>query len=285
MYNYKWVFITAFVLIVSILAWTKLAAPPEGSAIGPAKAPSLNEVDAEPNAAQIKQGRNYINSTSRLLPAHTGNTMSCASCHATGAVGGSLDLVGVTKEYPQYNKRAGKVVSIEERINGCFKRSMNGEPLDLDGEEMQAMVSYLDYISKDTPDGIKGRPWTEIALEGEMPEPDLSNGKQVYENSCIACHGTDQAEQYGLAVFGENSYNDGAGMNRLRTTAGFIQNYMPKETMGGVQPGGLSRQEAVDVAAYINSKGRPVMKGKENDYPNGDPPDDLAYPINSTSKK
>lgn len=30
-----------------------------------------------------------------------------------------------------------------------------------------------------------------------------------------------------LALWGENSYNIGAGMARLRTAAGFIQAYMP----------------------------------------------------------
>ncbi|WP_051667357.1 c-type cytochrome [Exiguobacterium oxidotolerans] len=281
----KMIVVTIMFFIIGLFVWVKFLAPTEENVIQAAHGPSLNTLDQEANAEDIKQGRDYINHTSSLLPDHVGSTMSCASCHATGATGGSLDLVGVTKEYPQYNKRAGKDVSIEERVNGCFTRSMNGTKLDLDGKEMKAIVAYLDFLAKDTPDGIKERPWTKIALEGDLPKPNIGNGKDIYSNSCMACHGSTQADGHGLAVFGKNSYNDGAGMNRLRTTAGFIQNYMPKEPMGGVETGGLTRQEAVDVAAYINSVGRPVMKGKEKDYPNGDPPDDLSYPIDSVSKQ
>lgn len=280
----KMIVVMIIFFIIGLFVWVKFLAPTEENVIQAAHGPSLNTLDQEANAEDIKQGRDYINHTSSLLPDHVGSTMSCASCHATGATGGSLDLVGVTKDYPQYNKRAGKDVSIEERVNGCFTRSMNGTKLELDGKEMKAIVAYLDFLAKDTPDGIKDRPWTKIALEGDLPKPNIGNGKDIYSNSCMACHGSTQADGHGLAVFGKNSYNDGAGMNRLRTTAGFIQNYMPKEPMGGVETGGLTRQEAVDVAAYINSVGRPVMKGKEKDYPNGDPPDDLSYPIDSVSK-
>lgn len=281
----KWILGGIFLFIVGILVWVKLFSPTDQDIIVAEHGPSLNTLSSEKNADQIKKGRDYINHTSSLLPNNVGSTMSCASCHATGATGGSLDLVGVTKEYPQYNKRAGKVVSIEERVNGCFTRSMNGKKLDPNGKEMKAIISYLNFLSKDTADDIKDRPWTEVAIQGDLPKPNIENGKDIYSNSCMACHGSTQASSHGLAVYGKNSYNDGAGMNRLRTTAGFIQHYMPKEPMGGVETGGLTKQQAVDVAAYINSVGRPVMKGKEKDYPHGDPPDDLSYPVDSVHKK
>lgn len=54
------------------------------------------------------------------------------------------------------------------------------------------------------------------------------------------------------AVWGDNSYNWGAGIARIFTAASFIHMNMP---LG--KPGSLSEQEAWDVAVYINSHERP----------------------------
>ena len=50
-------------------------------------------------------------------------------------------------------------------------------------------------------------------------------------------------------------------------------------------PGTLTDQEAYDLAAYINSRPRPDFKGKELDWPKGDPPPDVAYEVNSVKRK
>ncbi|MFT4978375.1 MAG: thiosulfate dehydrogenase, partial [Myxococcota bacterium] len=54
-------------------------------------------------------------------------------------------------------------------------------------------------------------------------------------------------------LWGEGSYNWGAGMHRINTSAGFIWANMP---LG--QPGTLTEQQAWDVAAFINSHPRPA---------------------------
>ena len=40
----------------------------------------------------------------------------------------------------------------------------------------------------------------------------------------------------------------------------------------------LTDQQVFDVAAYINAQPRPDYPGKENDWPKGNPPPDVAYP-------
>jgi thiosulfate dehydrogenase len=47
----------------------------------------------------------------------------------------------------------------------------------------------------------------------------------------------------------------------------------------------LSAQEAFDVAAYIDSRPRPDFKGKERDWPHGDPPPDVAYETDAARLK
>jgi thiosulfate dehydrogenase len=54
-------------------------------------------------------------------------------------------------------------------------------------------------------------------------------------------------------VWGSDSYNKGAGMDRITEAAGFIWANMP---LG--QGRSLSHQQALDVAAYLNLQYRPA---------------------------
>ena len=252
------------------------------------KPPSIEDVPDGEEGELIKLGYKYSTETATALDGYVGNTLSCASCHANGGMDGSLDLVGITKTYPMYNPRAGKEVTVEDRINGCFRRSMNGKPLSKDGPEMKEMVAYFDYISQNVPDGTKERPWAKLAkIEGELPEkPNVDNGREIYQAACASCHGQNgQGANNGLALWGDNSYNIGAGMTRLRTAGGFIKAYVPKATKGGYEQGSLTDEEALNIAAYINSQNRPDFPDKIHDWPNGDAPDDVAYETLAQKKK
>jgi thiosulfate dehydrogenase len=48
---------------------------------------------------------------------------------------------------------------MEDRINGCFRRSMNGKPLPPDSDDMKAMVAYFDWMKGNTrkEDKVPGR--------------------------------------------------------------------------------------------------------------------------------
>src|SRR5690606_3559431 len=102
---------------------------------------------------------------------------------------------------------------------------------------------------------------------------DTARGAAVFTSTCVVCHGADgQGTPAAPALWGPESYNIGAGMARLRTAASFIRHNMP---LGNPH---LTDQQAFDVAAYINARPRPDYPGKENDWPRGNPPPDVAYP-------
>ncbi|WNS75334.1 c-type cytochrome [Bacillus sp. DTU_2020_1000418_1_SI_GHA_SEK_038] len=248
--------------------------------------PSLDDVPVGEEGELIKLGHKYATETSTALDGYVGNTLSCASCHANGGYEGSLDLVGISKTYPQYNPRAGKEVTIEDRINGCFKRSMNGKPLPKDSQEMKAMVAFYDYISQNVPDGTTERPWAKLKRsEADIENVDIEEGRELYNKACITCHGENGGQGTPLALWGDDSYNIGAGMARLRTAAGFIKEYMPKAEVGGYSQGSLTDEEAMNIAAYINAQMRPDFPDKIYDWPNGDAPDDAAYETIAGKKK
>jgi thiosulfate dehydrogenase len=51
------------------------------------------------------------------------------------------------------------------------------------------------------------------------------------------------------------------------------------------KPGSLTPQQAFDVATYINTRPRPDFVRKSGDWPNGDPPPDVAYPTKAARKR
>ena len=139
-----------------------VAAPLIGGA-GPQSASmpawSVPNPDTLPNDAfgrTVREGRDLIVKTSSLIgpdaadPAkrYAGNGLDCQSCHLqAGTQRFGLPLAGVWGVFPVYMARENEVRTLEERINGCMERSMNGKPLPVDSPEMTAMLSYIKFIS------------------------------------------------------------------------------------------------------------------------------------------
>lgn len=236
--------------------------------------PSMEDLDPEhPMTEAILYGEEVFNETNVLLPDNVGNELSCQSCHANGGVSQSSSMVGVVADYPQYRAREGVTFTLEDRINGCMIRSMNGEMIDSDSEEMRGMIAYLTYISTGVEIGAE-RPWVKVNMMEEVPEPDVTVGEELYvSKNCMTCHaddGSGTGANSGPALWGDDSFNDGAGMTRLSKMAGYIQNNMP---IGADYE--LSDQEAADLAAYILSQDRPIFAGHEDDFPHGKGPTDF----------
>ena len=106
---------------------------------------------------------------------------------------------------------------------------------------------------------------------------DIARGEAAYLERCQSCHGADgQGVQIGDKkagpLWGPDSWNDGAGAARVYTLAGIIRYTMPY-----LDPGSLSDDDAQHVAAYINSRPRPVYPFKDQDYPGGKVPVDALY--------
>ncbi len=249
--------------------------------------PSDTEIAKQPNADQINYGKRLLNETRRLLPQNTGASMNCNSCHVQqGKKPLGAPYINTVNSFPQFNPRANRVVTLEDRINGCFMRSMNGKPLDKTSPEMQAMVAYMKWLAQDVPHGAK------VQIENAWPIDtklvgDPVRGKGLYAAQCAACHGANgegKKDRAGDIVFpplwGDESFNIGAGLARTYKAAAFIRNSMPMgvNTHGTWGEGGvLSDQDAVDVAEYFTHMPRPDFPGKEKDWPNGKKPKDARY--------
>ena len=215
-----------------------------------------------------------------------GNNLSCQNCHLdAGTREFALPFVGVFGDFPQYRAREGQVRTIEDRINGCMTRSLNGRELPLDGPEMRAMVAYLKFLSIGIPVGATtpGRGTVNMPLLDRAADP--QRGAAVYSHICATCHGTNGAGKRNGTLgdargyefpplWGPDSFNDGAGMARLITIASFIHGNMPRGTTW--QNPALTPEDAWDVAAFVEAQPRPHMEGLEGDYP-----DRLQKPVDA----
>jgi thiosulfate dehydrogenase len=237
---------------------------------------------AGPDFATEEYGRRLLAHTSDLLgPDHadpdkryTGNRLACGSCHlGTGTEPGTLTLMLTTEHYPRFSARVGDKTEIEDRINECMQRSMNGRPLPKDSPEMIAMAAYIRSLgSRNQALGASKKKASEPApFKTPARAASVGAGRTVFTERCAICHG---AEGQGLLatsdrkrgylfppLWGPDSFNNGAGMNRVLTAARFIKARMP---LGQAD---LTDDQAFDVAAFINDQPRPLMANLERDYP------------------
>jgi thiosulfate dehydrogenase len=237
------------------------------------KAPDINQLPQTPKGELVRYGRELIANTAKYfgpkgIVAPIINGMNCQNCHIdAGAKPYGNCFSAVASMYPQFRPRSGIIESIGFRINDCMMRSMNGKMIDSNSKEMLAMVAYLKWIGKDVP--LKTKP--PGAGTEELPfmerAADTLKGRIVYLNKCVTCHGKNgegifNADSSGYTyppLWGQHSYNTGAGIYRLSRFAGYVKYNMPSGAASHNKPV-LTNEEAWDVAAFVNSQTRPVKK-------------------------
>ena len=207
----------------------------------------------EQNAELINKGKLLFDQTPRYAVHYVGDQLACGDCHVKSGTGDyAAPLVNLAGLFPMFSKRAGHVITLQDRIDECFVRSESGRPLPPESEEMRALVAYIQSLS---PSAEASKPY---AARGLVKLPDLkgdaARGHVVYiKRQCSVCHGRNGAGVPPVMppLWGNGSFNDGSGMNNPKKMAAYVFHNMPQNN-----PGTLSAQEAYDVATYIHSKPR-----------------------------
>ena len=239
-------------------------------------------------ADQIKWGYRIFVDTPHQAPQLTGGRVSCANCHLNaGQRERALPLVGITGMFPEFNNRAARLISLQDRVVDCFMRSENATGHGTDelpstgSKEVLAVTAYLTWLGRGYPAGTNPawRNKNAIAADKLIPiaKLDPAAGETIYAERCTSCHGADgQGVQIGDKkagpLWGDGSWNDGAGAARVYTLAGIVRYTMPY-----LSPGSLTDEEAQQVARYITSKPRPFYPFKAKDYVGGKIPADAVY--------
>lgn len=245
-------------------------------------------LDSSPIGKEVRWGYEIFVDTANKAPRLTGAKVTCANCHLNaGQRERGLPIVGVAGMFPEPNARAGRLISLPDRIVDCFNRSENAAGHDgvdqptPSSSEVLAVVAYITWLSRGFRVGENPsfRARNAIPAASLMPVDalDAHAGESIYSAQCASCHGADgQGVQIGDKkagpLWGPDSWNDGAGAARIYTLAGIIRYSMPY-----LNPGSLTDAEAQQVAAFITAKPRPRYPFKERDYPSSKIPSDAVY--------
>src|SRR5678816_3339358 len=192
-------------------------------------------------ADEIRRGFKLFTNTPTEAPRLAPGGMSCTNCHMNaGQRERSMPLVDVAGMFPEYNRRSGRLYSLGDRITDCFLRSENatGGQLGADqlpnpsSPEVLAISAYLTWLARGAEVG-KNPSWrgqNTIAASALVPleKLDKAKGEAIYMDRCATCHGPDgQGVQIGDKIagplWGDRSWNDGAGAARVYTLAGMIR--------------------------------------------------------------
>jgi thiosulfate dehydrogenase len=244
--------------------------------------PDIGTVGDDPFGRLVKYGHALFTDTSNEIgPAvsdtakrFAGNNLACQNCHLqAGTQPYAMPMTGIWGQFPQYRAREGAVDLLEERINGCMERSMNGRMLPFASREMKAFVSYMRWLSTAVPDGARLIGAGTLQIKEPTRAADPRRGAELYTEICAACHGSTgsgQRAQKGLGyqfppLWGPDSYNNGAGMSRLLTAAAYALHNMPLGTRFDSPM--LTDEQAYDIAGYIISQSRPEKAALDKDFP------------------
>ena len=266
-------------LLAAIFVACTGACAADAPARAPFDPPGDATIPAGPLGDAIRLGQHVLTQTQVYAKAYVGNGLNCTSCHLNaGRTPNAAPWVGIYGVFPEYRSRSGRVNSLQDRVNDCFLRSMNGKALPSNSPEMQGVVAYMAWLSKGVPTGVEveGRGFRRVA---STHVPDEAHGHRVFAEKCAACHGADGQGMpgadggYGFpALWGPKSFNIGAGMARLGNASAFVRWNMP---LG--QGGSLGDEDALDVAAFFTRQPRPDFADKARDWPQGDKPSDARY--------
>ena len=92
---------------------------PQSAPIGEARARVKDPLTDPGASGEVRRGYALFQDTPRLAGKYTRARLSCGSCHLNaGQKEGALPLVGIAAVFPEYNRRAGRPFTLEDRVVG-----------------------------------------------------------------------------------------------------------------------------------------------------------------------
>lgn len=244
----------------------------------PWREPDEAHIPAGEAGKQIRDGIDLMRNTSRrvgnlapdLSKRLTWNSLNCVSCHQAGPSGlpgtkkFTLPLINAINDYPKFDPKSGKIISLEQRTIGMF--GAGSVKVTAEMPEFQAITAYLRWLAKDSTQGA--------AMEGSglmpiqaIPRPaDPVAGRKLFALNCQSCHGIDAKGQKqpdfasgGGYLFpplaGDDTYDNAGHMFAIPLLARYIRASMPLGVSWDRPQ--LTVAEALDIAAYVNDDATP----------------------------
>jgi thiosulfate dehydrogenase len=209
-------------------------------------------------AEVVKLGEAIVENTTThpMSKGYVGNALNCTSCHLdNGRHEKAGTFLGTATAYPAWSQRENRVITLEDRVLNCFMRSCNGTRPPLGSEVSVAVTAYITSLSQGQTLRMNSKrpigPGAIKLLAVKPDQADIQRGAVLYTSRCAECHQKDgQGDKDNPPVWGERSYNDGAGLSSVENLAAWLKVAMPLDDTD------LTDQQALDIAAYVNSHQR-----------------------------
>jgi len=223
-----------------------------------AQEPVSKEQIEDKLAEVVKLGEAIVENTTThpMSKEYVGNALNCTSCHLdNGRHEKAGTFLGTATAYPAWSPRENRVITLEDRVLNCFMRSCNGTRPPLGSEVSVAVTTYITSLSQGQSLRMNSKrpvgPGAIKLLAVKPDQADINRGASLYHSRCAECHQKDgQGDKDNPPVWGERSYNEGAGLSSVENLAAWLKVAMPLDDTD------LTDQQALDIAVYVNSQKR-----------------------------
>ena len=107
---------------------------------------------------------------------------SCADCHNEA----SSSMKGAAARYPTFDKRIGRPIDLEQRINLCRTEQQKATPLSFESREMLALAAFIGQQSRGMPISVRDDEQTKSFIEAARTIFERRQGQ--LNLSCAQCH-------------------------------------------------------------------------------------------------
>jgi thiosulfate dehydrogenase len=92
---------------------------PQSAPIGEAHARVKDPLRDAGASDEVRRGYLLFENTPKYARRYTQAALSCGSCHLNaGQKDGAMPLLGIAAVFPEYNRRAGRMFTLEDRVVG-----------------------------------------------------------------------------------------------------------------------------------------------------------------------
>ena len=126
-----------------------------GTVVEQFRPPPESAIPDDPFGMMIRMGKDIFQNTGVHARRFVGNDLRCSNCHLDGGrLPDSAPLWAAYENYPAYRSKNRHVNTFAERLQGCFRYSMNGKAPPLGDPVLVALESYAFFLARGAQTGV-----------------------------------------------------------------------------------------------------------------------------------
>lgn len=147
--------------------------------------PDDSKIPDDDFGKMVKLGQAIFHDTQANAKEFVGNDLQCSNCHIDrGRLANSAPLWAAYVAYPAYRSKNDHVNTFQERLQGCFRYSLNGKAPPFNDKVLVALESYAYFLAQGLPTGdtkVAGRGYPALAKPANF---DFQKGGDLSGEMC-----------------------------------------------------------------------------------------------------